>query len=203
MPNGLGQARKARPASFPIILPCTHATWAGTGISLPLPGMKTSTALLKGPTPPLVMAATRTEQVALVATTGRTATLAFCRASAETFCWKEEGKKSLGRWRQWPIPTAGGKSRDLLRLVLVSNFCAALLSQAQRKHSSKLLSENNSSACKSRMGSGKGLSSVSRSNLMPLSLFACQQQQDQQPEPEERQESDLAVQVGRHFMHWR
>lgn len=198
MPNGLGQARRV---CFPIILPCTHAALAGTAISLPLPGMKTSTGLLKGPTPPLVMAATRTEQVALVATTGRTATLVFGWASVEMFCWREEGKKSLGWGRQQPIPTAGGKPRDLLRIVS-SNFCVALLSQAQRKCSTKLFTENNSPACKRRMGSGKGLSSVSHSNLMPLLLFACQQQQDQQPEPEKRQESDLAREGERHFMHW-
>ena len=106
MPNGLSRARKA---CFPITVPCTHATRAGAGISLPLPGMKTSTGLLKGPTPPLVTAATRTEQVAFVATTGRMATLAFRRASAEPFCWREEGKKSLGWGRQQPVPTEGGK----------------------------------------------------------------------------------------------
>lgn len=202
MPNGLGRARKARPACFPITIPCTHAAWAGTGIFLPLPGMKTSTGLLKGPTPPLVTAATRMEQVALVATTGRTATLVFCQASAETFCWREEGKKILGWGRQQPLPTAGGKPGDLLRIVSLSNFCVALPSQAQRKCSTKLFTENNSPACKSRMGSGKGLSSLSRSNLVLLSLLACQQRRDQQPEPEERQESDLARKGEKHFMHW-
>lgn len=201
MPNGLGWVRKARPALFPITLPCTHTAQAGTGISLPLLGMKTSTGLLKGPTPPLVTAATRTEQVALVATTGRMATLAFCRASAETFCWREEGKKSLGWGRQRPIPTAGRKPGDLLRIVPLSNLCVALLSQARRKCSTKLFTENNSPACKSRMGSGKGPSSASHSNLVLPCLFACQQQRDQQPEPEKRQESTLTRKRGRLFRH--
>lgn len=95
----IGQARKARPASFPITIPCSHTTQTGMGVSLPLPGMKTSTGLLKGPTPPLVTAATRTEQVALVATTGRIILLVLCRASAEPFCWREQGK-SLSWERQ-------------------------------------------------------------------------------------------------------
>lgn len=65
------------------------------GHPLPLSGMKTSTGLLKGPTPPLVTAATRTEHVALVATTGRRAVLLFCWASEEMFCWRRE-ETSLG-----------------------------------------------------------------------------------------------------------
>lgn len=63
----------------------THTARAGTGSSLPLPGTKISIGLLKGPTPPLVTAATRMEQVALVATTGRTARLVFSVALVEKF----------------------------------------------------------------------------------------------------------------------
>lgn len=88
MPHG---RMGSTPCAIPSIPPCS---------SLPLAGMKISTGRLKGPTPPLVTAATRTEQVALVATTGSTATLPFRQTSAETFCWREEGQKILGWGRQ-------------------------------------------------------------------------------------------------------
>lgn len=71
--------------SIHCVLP-QHLPPTDTGISLPLAGTKTSTGLLKGPTPPLVTAATRTEHVALVATTGRMATVALGWASKEMFC---------------------------------------------------------------------------------------------------------------------
>lgn len=88
MSNGL---MSSTPCAIPSIQPCT---------SLPLAGMKISTGMLKGPTPPLVTAATRMEQVVLVATTGSTATLPFSRASLEIICWREERKKILGWGRQ-------------------------------------------------------------------------------------------------------
>lgn len=83
----------------------TRATHAERGVPLPLSGMKTSTGLLKGPTPPLVTAATRTEHVALVATTGSRAVLLFCWASEEMFCWGRE-ETSLGWGRRQPVPTS-------------------------------------------------------------------------------------------------
>lgn len=74
MPNGL---MESTPCAIPSLQPHT---------SLPLAGMKISTGMVEGPTPPLVTAATRMEQVALVATTGSTATLPFSQASSETIC---------------------------------------------------------------------------------------------------------------------
>lgn len=154
-----------------IALPC---------VSLPLPGMKTSTGLLNGPAPPLVTAATRMEQVALVASTGRMATLALGCTSAEMFCWRGRGEKSGLEER-----AAGGKPRDLLRIGPLSCFCATLLLQARRKRGSELFTENNGPACKRRMGCGEGLSGVSHPNLVLLPLSACQQPRGRQPEHRE------------------
>lgn len=110
MPNSL---MESTPWAIPSIQPCT---------SLPLVGMKISLGMLKGPTPPLVTAATRMEQVALVATTGSTATLPFSRTSSDTICRREEREENPGLGK-------AGKPGDLLRTVPLATFGAALLSQ--------------------------------------------------------------------------